>query len=345
MTHLKTFRVDRYRGISGLSLPTLNRLNLITGKNGIGKTALLESMWLFASKYNGTLYWNENVLRSRESVVNPIDELSHNEIRLSGREGTRHLRLNTCFERVFQAVSETGGSQLKSKDAAPIVGRLITKINNKPIKGSELLQHTPEGLVACRAAVGPGRPESIFVSTVQEIDTSQKILRRYSSLVRSLGKSDLESAMQFMFNGYPQVEILTNDSGKPYLAVSRNKGRPLPLRALGGGTVKFFSLYLNFFAARNGLVFFDEIENGVHYSLFKNVWKFIREWAGRWNVQFFATTHSREFIHAAIDSHADRPNEISIHNLFMSESSQTIDAITYTGESLLGAKELKLEVR
>ena len=345
MAHLKTFGVDRYRGISGLSLPTLNRINLITGTNGIGKTALLESLWLFSGKYNGTLFWDANVLRSRESVVNPIAELSDDEIRLSGREGARHLRLITYFERVMQAVSETRDSQLKSEDAAPIVGRLITKVNNKPIKGPELLQRTPEGLVACRAVVGAGQPAAIFVSTVQEIDTSQEVLRRYSRLVRSRGKSDLESAMQFMFNGYPRVEILTSDSGKPYIAVSRNEGRPLPLRALGGGAVKFFSLYLNFFTARHGLVFFDEIENGVHYSLFRKVWKCIREWAGRWNIQFFATTHSREFIHAAVDSYADRPDDISIHNLFLGESSQTIDVLTYTGDSLVGAKELNLEVR
>lgn len=264
MTHLRAFRVERYRGISGLSLPTLNRLNLITGKNGIGKTALLESMWLFT---------------------------------------------------------------------------------NKNIKGSELLQATPEGLVSCRVTVDPNRPEGIFVGTVQDIDTSQEVLGRYSSLVRTLGKSDLESAMQFMFKGNPQVEILTSDSGKPYLAVSRNNGRPLPLRALGGGAVKFFSLYLNFFAARNGLVFFDEIENGVHHSLFKNIWKFILEWSKRWNVQFFGTTHSREFIRAAVEAHADQPDELSVHNLFMKESDQTIDAITYAGDTLLGADDLRLEVR
>ena len=256
MAHLKTFCVERYRGISGLSLPTLNRINLITGMNGIGKTALLESMWLFTGRDNGTLYWNANVLRSRESVVNPVAELSYDEIHLSGRVRGRHLRLKTYFERVFQPVSETRGGELKSKDAAPIVGRLITKINNKSIKGSELLQTTPEGLVAFRVAVGSGRPTGIFVSTVQEIDTSQEVLQRYSRLVRSVGKSDLESAMQFMFDGNPRVEILTSDSGKPYLAVSRNGGQPLPLRALGGGAVKFFSLYLNFFTAQNGLVFF-----------------------------------------------------------------------------------------
>lgn len=48
MTHLSSFEAVRYRGIDGLSLPRLSRANLVTGVNGVGKTALIEAMWLFA---------------------------------------------------------------------------------------------------------------------------------------------------------------------------------------------------------------------------------------------------------------------------------------------------------
>ena len=40
MTFLNRFEVVRYRGIDGLSLPRLSRANLVTGVNGVGKTAL-----------------------------------------------------------------------------------------------------------------------------------------------------------------------------------------------------------------------------------------------------------------------------------------------------------------
>ena len=44
MTFLTSFQVVHYRGIDGLSLPALTRANLVTGVNGVGKTALLEAM-------------------------------------------------------------------------------------------------------------------------------------------------------------------------------------------------------------------------------------------------------------------------------------------------------------
>ena len=45
MDFLSSFEAVHYRGISGLSLPRLSPANLITGMNGIGKTALIEAMW------------------------------------------------------------------------------------------------------------------------------------------------------------------------------------------------------------------------------------------------------------------------------------------------------------
>ena len=65
----------------------------------------------------------------------------------------------------------------------------------------------------------------------------------------------------------------------------------------------------------------------------------------QWNVQFIATTHSGEFIDSAIDAFADDPEDLSIHKLFCNESSGQMEVATFTGKSLLGARDLNLEVR
>ena len=44
MTLLSSFKAVHYRGIDGLSLTRLTPANLVTGVNGIGKTALLEAI-------------------------------------------------------------------------------------------------------------------------------------------------------------------------------------------------------------------------------------------------------------------------------------------------------------
>ena len=68
---ISSFEAIRYRGISGLSLKGLSRANLITGVNGVGKTALIEAIWLFTGRrlskliqgYCGTQTSNDLIIR------------------------------------------------------------------------------------------------------------------------------------------------------------------------------------------------------------------------------------------------------------------------------------------
>ena len=75
MTLLTSFGAVHYRGIDGLSLPRLSHANLVTGVNGIGKTALLEAIWLFTGRYNPMLLWNANVQRSTNPVLESCREI------------------------------------------------------------------------------------------------------------------------------------------------------------------------------------------------------------------------------------------------------------------------------
>ena len=99
MTNLNSFKAVRYRGIDGLSLPRLSQANLVTGVNGIGKTALLEAMWLFAGRYNPMLLWSANVQRSNRPVLDPVSRLSAGTLELQGAENGSTHRMKTTFEK------------------------------------------------------------------------------------------------------------------------------------------------------------------------------------------------------------------------------------------------------
>ena len=48
--------------------------------------------------------------------------------------------------------------------------------------------------------------------------------------------------------------------------------------------------------------FIDEIENGLHYSVHKDVWRPLELWQRQLDIQVFATTHSYEMIRAAYEA-------------------------------------------
>ena len=137
MTFLTSFQVVHYRGIDGLSLPVLTPANLVTGVNGVGKTALLEAMWLFTGRHNPTLLWNANVQRTGDHVLDPVARLSCGALELGGVESGSHHQLRSTFEKVAEIVRPAGieNAQETNRMQLPVVGRIDTYLDRKLAEG------------------------------------------------------------------------------------------------------------------------------------------------------------------------------------------------------------------
>ena len=347
MIHLSSFEARHYRGIDGLSLPRLSRANLVTGVNGIGKTALIEAIWLFLGRHRPSLLWNANVQRSGNPVVDPLRTLSDGVLELMGTENDVPHRLRCTFEPVSgmvrPAIVETGeenGPQL------PVIGQIHTTLDSETTKGNTGGVHlTSKGIVTHESLASPAVTSAVIESTRFQLETPDEYLRRYSEMVRAGAKPELTRAINLVLPRVEGVEILADDEGASYLSTTTTDGRQLPIHDLGGGAVRLFRLLLGFFSARQGVLLMDEMENGIHYSAFVKVWGHVRQWMDTWNVQVVATTHSAECIDAAVTAFACAPEDLSIHTLFRNDSTGGVEAATFTGEALEGARDLNLEVR
>jgi AAA15 family ATPase/GTPase len=78
------------------------------------------------------------------------------------------------------------------------------------------------------------------------------------------------------------------------------KDRPTPilLSSLGEGINRYIAILCAIWASKDGYLFIDEIENGIHYTNYKKLWKIIFEASKMANCQIFTTSHSRECIEA-----------------------------------------------
>ena len=349
MTHLNSFEAVQYRGIDGLSLPRMSRANLVTGVNGIGKTALLEAMWLFIGRYRPALLWSEHVHRSGNRVLDPIDELANGLLELRGVERGAIHELQASFEHAddMGRPIAIGGTAQERLTQLSVAGRIDTFIDGKLAKGNIAgMQPTPwGGVMHENPASPPNRPNCIISCAESQLGKSDEYLQHYSDLTRNESKLKLIDAVSMVRPNIRNIEILTDEARVSYLSAFTTDGDRLPLSDLGGGVVRACRLFLDFFASRDGILLVDEMENGIHHSVLQDVWKRARLWMREWNVQFVATTHSAECITAAMTAFVDAPEDLSIHKLFMNEESGKVEAATFTGETLEGARELNLEIR
>ncbi len=84
--------------------------------------------------------------------------------------------------------------------------------------------------------------------------------------------------------------------GQRVIVKVKGDERPLPLKSLGDGATRLFTLAMVLEKARDGFLLIDEAENGIHYSHHETYWKMVIETAIKNNIQVLATTHSFDCI-------------------------------------------------
>ncbi len=349
MIQLRDFSVVHYRGIDGLSLSRLSRANLITGTNGSGKTALIEAMWLFTGRNPGLL-WNHHLQRTQNPPVNPLSALTEGDVELCGNENGIHCRVKFTFEEVNGAFPDEQIASAMQGDLQrmpPPAGFIRTYLDGQIVRdGLQGLQVTSSGLVLFESPpMPPNRPGCIIEIMGNPYEIPDEHLYLYSRLVREGHKQELINGINLVIPDIQEVEILTDRRGKSYLAVTISGEGPRPLHDLGGGAVRLARLLIGIFASQGAIYLVDELENGIHYSAHRKIWESVYQWINRWDVQLVATTHSAEFIDAALGAFAGSPEDLSIHKLYRNQRTGQSDVATFSGDALVGARDLALEVR
>lgn len=343
--YISRFRINSFRGLDGLLLPDCSNVNILTGPNGIGKTATLEALWLFNGRYNGALFFNPLVQRSISTDLNPLRLLSANElVSFSGDENNQTYDLEVEFIPYTQGETTEFPKPATINDEnahnVPISGKLQVLVNGVESKVLTIIQ-TPQGLVSTNTS-SVERPNCYLEGVRGPLEYAADEMARYSEIVKQGLKDDLKEALELFHPNLADIELLSGDHGV-YLSGLTRDGNRYPLQMFGGGAIRMFRIYLAIFSSKKGMVLIDEIENGVYYAFYPKLWEKIRIWSDEWDVQVFATSHSQECISAAIDSFKQDESKLSIHNILRRDNA--LHVATYHGEVIPHVLELNTKLR
>jgi predicted ATPase len=346
-----SFEIQNFRGFKDFKLEKLARINLIAGQNNVGKTALLEALYLHSRGDN--TYSLENLLnfrglvtesRDREFIIFP-DALSSvfydfdfvNEIRLTGV--TNHKRL---VVRVRQVLDQDDALEMLGKtstsEEAVILGIASGAGDDDDDESYAYLDH--------REYIAQGGIQSSLVSYIyaRNYEISQ-LAKQFSRLVLDNQRERLVSALQVIDPALSGLELLAFNN-ETMLWAANGSAQPKPLITLGDGVNTLMRIVCAMGTTRGGIILIDEIENGLHYSIQKDVWKAIHKAAVDFNVQVFATTHSRECILAAHDAFTELGAYDDFQYIRLEKRKDgRILAIPYDQGSTEAAFEMNLEVR
>lgn len=312
------FTFKNFRGFRDFHLPGLARVNLITGKNGVGKTSVLEGMFLHAGRSNAGLPGMLETFRGRNrfALTSEVvwgwlfnDKRMDEDIHLIGTdENNQNLP-------VF----------IRLEGAAPEREPTLLQGNGVPPEVSEVGIAYPDLVIEYEGADGKAKKaraqfdlSTKTVKTTQEKPVS-KLVSAFVTTRAGLGDqeigwfSDLDSkgetegvldVLRYLDGRVARLSIAV-EGNVPLLKVRIDGvAEAMPIHDLGQGACRVLQIVLALRAAENSIVFVDEIENGIHHSAMHGIWRAIAYLAGskKHSVQVVATTHSMECVKAAYEA-------------------------------------------
>ena len=310
---LPSLEIRNFRGFSHLQIEQLGRVNLIVGKNNIGKTSLLEALQLYAVK--GDFSTVIKMLEVREEGVLYGNILGALKYLFYGRKAvdtdTKPIEIGPigATEKMLQLtiswdLTEFKDGKLQTRPLQPgesHANAILSPRFNQHIEGNTLSFPLEASL-----------PSNMLKPDIQDINSfyigSDGLDRRHFgdlwdkvALGEREAEDDVLNALRIVAPGIERLYFIGDArDGKNRIPAVRliDVDEPLPLRSLGDGIQRVLGITLALVNAKDGFLLIDEIESGIHYSALFEVWQMIFRIAHRLNIQVFTTTHSWDCIEA-----------------------------------------------
>ena len=372
---LTSVTVKNFRNLRSVTLEKLGRFTLIGGKNGTGKTALLEALWLLGGPDLPDLSARINALRGLPIIGPDIvfhdifwDYNTRNHINISahGDWGNLPRKLDIYLQERQQTdalssnMLEGSGIELVTRPQDESEFEIVFDYQHSNRKkhisrawwiSEQLIPVGPvpglinEGIRQQRQSVN-GRATSMFIAAVNREDIQTTAARLGKAQLRGEENKILElvSPLEPRLKGLTTITIKNAPIIHAYI---EGMSRPMPVQLLGEGFNRMLGLALSINEAAGGLLLIDEIENGLHHRVQKEVFPALLLMARESDVQIFATTHSGECIRAAHSALVKQEWQDEDDFIFyrLDRVAEGAKAVGFDNEMLETAEEFNMEIR
>ena len=364
--HLDSLQISGFRGIPDLAIPRLGRVTLLAGKNGVGKTAVLNAVQMYAARCSYGVM--ATILRNRGELHRVTDDdgdemLAPNWNSLfHGRDmwlesgikiGTHGTNRRMTVKAITLDLTENppagwpGRHRSFNSDVLALSIKHGEQHWNVPIDdflfnvlGRRFRPSKAERPreIGCEQ-LGPGLPGN------------QDLARFWDNLVIRNEQSIAVDALNLMLD--PPVEWVEvvgdtaqrgSERGRRVIVKVAGEKTPVPLQSLGDGATRLLGVALAIANSRDGFLLIDEAENGIHHSIQQDFWSMVLQTAEKYNVQILATTHSWDCVVGFAKAASNLP-DITGMMYRIQRSGQRLRAVEYPESELIIAANYGIEVR
>jgi len=313
---LTDIEIKQFKCFSDFKASGFKRVNLIGGKNNIGKTAFIEACYINVHSVNIdkilTAIINAKYSREFLNIAANIDSIDNQRYLDSIGNYSAKSNLKNIE---FAAIKKSGIKEYK-------VG---VDNNNNVINANYL---------------------SIDANNIYNIMYIDNFGCDNGGLIRlyqAVQKQDQENQLNYYVHEFDgSIESFKVIGDKPQC---KTNGEYRYITEFGDGLRHYISIICAIYACENGYLFIDEIDNGIHYTQLDRLWEIILTLSKKTNCQVFAITHSKEMLESFARV-AEKLNDQDIsYTLLVKNKQQEIKSIAMDYEMLLDSVAQGHEVR
>ena len=359
---MKSLLIENFKNIKNLQLESLRKVNLIVGKNNVGKSTLLEAIALYLAQ--GVPPYLVQLLERRGELTFRQDETDEerkehflsffNDYKESykksdsvfvGENGSDPygVRLNQVYVKERLEKDEDGNER-----------RIRTRLFEEDLTESDTMLEP--GLLVSSSMPGLltyGGLRRIWASKdslvpFQYVDArvsdSEQNAILFDRISLSPDENHVVEALRIINPRIDRITFVTSSNKRDRYPIVTLKDDPRRYRlsAMGDGINRILTIILSMLNCKNGVLLLDEFETGLHYSVQEQLWSIVFSLSETLNIQVFATSHSRDCIEGFANQNKTQAGLL----VRMETRGETIVPVQYVNkDDILFAIKKDIEIR
>lgn len=352
MEYIEQLNIENFRGFNSLQIDDCAKINVLIGKNDVGKTSILEAIFLLSGMSNPQLALNINMLRGifPQNIQN-LEYLFHN-LNLQQLPTLKAIFSNRYYRKLQLSPLELKITELSERtqgnynfQAPALSGLNLDFFEKYPDKEQE--DHYKSSLEyltdKIQYKMDNNYIEEIKASFIHSEGSQNNPSDIISQIVKEKKDEELLHLLQEFDSDIETFKMLPDGL---YIGM-KGIAKLMLSNVVGGGLKKFIAIAANMVAHQNSIVLIDELENGIHYSAYPLIWKALFKSVQNNNNQLFITTHSYEELVALqhlLRNNAVYQPQMALYMINKSEKNG-FEAFRYGYEGLNSAIENENEIR
>jgi len=296
--------IKQFKCFTNFEASGFKRVNLIGGKNNVGKTAFMEACYINVhsvdvNKMMTAIYGIKQIREKINLIFSDIDALKF-------LDTTRvYISKSNLGKKEFSIVEKDAVKEYKFNinDEQKIINARELSLNFSAIYNIKIIDNFGWNDLA--------------------------LIKAYQSIQKQDKESELNECVNEFDNSIESFKVIGD---KPQC---KTNGEYRDISEFGDGLRHYISIIFALYACENGYLFIDEIDNGIYYDHLDRLWEIIFTLSKKTNCQIFATTHSKEMLESFARV-AKKLNEQDVsYTLLVKNKQQEIKTISLDYDSLM----------